>query len=90
MGKKRIKTSLSEIEFGLVGTKIHNLNDVTRMFRRLKENTKVSLRAIELGTEVPLLRPNSKFDPDSAEIHLEGEVDGEGDDRRGSGTLGDG
>ena len=59
------------------------------MFRRLKRDAKISLRAIELRMEVQPLRKNSKFDPDSAEIDLGGEVSGEGEDRRGSGVLGD-
>ena len=89
MGKKRIKESLSEIEFDIVGDRISNLKDVAKMFRKLKRDTKISLRAIELGIETQPLRDNSKFDPDSAEIDLVGEVRGDGDDRRGWGTIGE-
>jgi hypothetical protein len=38
--------------------------------------------------ELQLPRKSSKFDPDSAEVELEGVVDGEDDDRKGSGSLG--
>ena len=46
MGKKNIKASLSEIEFDIVGDRIRKLDDAVKMFRRLRNNTKISLRAI--------------------------------------------